>query len=93
MNNQPKRPPLVEKLKARLAANPKVSLVDMSIPLTNGKGIIPKLKEVLEPEVEDRYYLRNEIVERIIKETDFKERLVSIKIDKLADSSESKEEK
>ena len=81
MNNQPKRPPLVQKLKARLTANPKVNLVDMNLPLSNGVPT-PKLKDVLEENVDEKYYLRNEIVEKIIEETDFTERLVSIKIDK-----------
>ena len=81
MNNQPKRPPLVQRLKARLQTNPKVNLVDMQIPLGNGEPT-PKLKDVLETEVDAKYYLRNEIVEKIIRETDFTERLVSIKIDK-----------
>lgn len=72
---------MVEKLKARLAANPKVNLVNMNIPLKDGSET-PKLKSVLESNVDDKYYLRNEIVEKIIQETDFKERLVSIKINK-----------
>lgn len=78
---QPKRLPMVTKLKARLATNPKVNLVDMSIPLSNELPT-PKLKDVLETDVDDKYYLRHEVVERIISETSFKERLVSIKLDK-----------
>tara|TARA_R100001086_G_C11847513_1_gene260523 strand:- start:1038 stop:1292 length:255 start_codon:yes stop_codon:yes gene_type:complete len=81
MSNQPKRPPMVERMKNRLKANPKVSLVNMNIPISNGKET-PKLKDILETNVDEKYYLRNEIVEKIIEETDFKERLVSIKIDK-----------
>lgn len=81
MNNQPKRPPLVTKLKARLSANPKVNLVDMDIPITNGEPT-PRLKDVLEEDVDAKYYLKQPIVEKIVKETSFKERLVSIKIDK-----------
>lgn len=38
---------MVERMKARLRANPNVSLVDMDIPLTNGQ-ITPKLKDVFE---------------------------------------------
>lgn len=33
---QPKRPPLVSRLKARLAANPKVNLTNFNIPLGDG---------------------------------------------------------
>jgi len=68
---------MVEKLKARLKANPKVNLVDMQLPLTNGDPT-PKLKDVLEGEVADKYYVNQETVEKIIQETDFTERLVSI---------------
>lgn len=81
MSNSPKQPPLVTRLKARLAANPNINLVDFNIPLSNGSET-PKLKDILEDNVDSRYYLRNEIVERIISETDFKERLVSIKLPK-----------
>lgn len=79
--NQVKRPSMVARLKAKLAANPSINLVDMRLPLTNGTPT-PKLKDVLEGEVDDKYYLRNEIVEKIIKETDFTERLVSVTLDK-----------
>ena len=79
--NQIKRPPMVQKLKAKLLSNPKINLVDMNIPLTNGEET-PKLKSVLESSVDEKYYIKSEIVEKIIEETDFKERLVSIKIDK-----------
>lgn len=82
MSNKSKRPPMCQKLKDRLKANPKVNLVDMNIPLDNGTEFTPKLKDILEEEVDSRYYLRNEIVEKTIAETDFTERLVSIKIDK-----------
>lgn len=74
---QPKRPPMVLKLKARLKANPNINLSDFSIPLSSGVET-PKLKDILESDVHSKYYLRNEIVEKIIAETDFKERLVSI---------------
>lgn len=79
--NSPKRPPLVTRLKSRLAANPKVNLTNLSVPLSNGLPT-PKLKDVLETDVDEKYYLKHEVVERIISETSFKERLVSIKIDK-----------
>lgn len=78
---QPKRPPLVDKLKARLAANPKVNLINLSIPLGSGQET-PRLKDILEENVDAKYYLRSEIVERIIQEVDFKERLVSITLEK-----------
>lgn len=76
-----KRPPMVSRLKARLAANPKINLVDMNIPLTDGSET-PKLKDILEENADEKYYLRNEIVEKIINEVDFKERLVSINLPK-----------
>lgn len=79
--SKPKRPPMVTKLKKRLQSNHKVNLVDMNIPLTNGEPT-PKLKDILEENVDEKYYLKHEIVENIIKEVDFKERLVSIKLDK-----------
>lgn len=78
---KPKRPPMVQKLKKRLQDNPKVNLVDMHIPLADGSET-PKLKDILEDNVDAKFYLRNEIVEKIIKESDFTERLVSIKVDK-----------
>ena len=74
-----KRPPMVQKLKAKLSSNEKISLVDFKIPLGN-ETETPLLKSVLEESVDDKYYLRHEIVEKILKETDFQERLVSIKI-------------
>lgn len=81
---QPKRPPMVQRLKARLAANPKINLIDMSIPLGDGSET-PRLKDILEENVDERYYLRHEIVQKIISETDFKERLVSITLEKKDD--------
>lgn len=78
---QPKRPPLVTRLKARLSANPKVNLTNLSIPLSSGQET-PRLKDILETDVDEKYYLRNEIVEKIIAETDFTERLVSITLEK-----------
>jgi len=80
--SKPKRPPMVERMKKRLQSNPKVNLVDMNIPLTNGSGRIPKLKEVLESSVDDKYYLKHSTVQKIVEESSFKERLVSIKLDK-----------
>lgn len=79
--NSPKRPPMVAKIKARLAANPKVNLVDMDLPLSSGDET-PRLKDILEENVDSKYYLRQEVVEKIIAETDFTERLVSIKLEK-----------
>jgi len=76
-----KRPPMVSRLKARLAANPKINLVDMNIPLTDGSET-PKLKDILEENADEKYYLKNEIVSKIINEVDFKERLVSINLPK-----------
>lgn len=78
---QPKRPPMVQKLKARLAANPKINLVDMNIPLGDGSET-PRLKDILESNVDEKYYLKAPIVQKIIEEKDFKERLVSITLNK-----------
>lgn len=77
----PKRLPLVERLKTKLKSNPNVNLVDFEIPLGNGSEV-PRLKDILETDVDERYYLRHDIVEKIIQETDFQERLVSIKLEK-----------
>jgi hypothetical protein len=76
-----KRLPMVTKLKNKLKSNPKVNLVEMNLPMTNGLPT-PKLKDVLESEVDEKYYLRNDVVERIIKESNFEERLVSLKTEK-----------
>jgi hypothetical protein len=76
-----KRPPMVERLKARLKANPNINLSDFNIPLSNELPT-PKLKDVLEENVDEKYYLRHDVVENIIAETDFRERLVSININK-----------
>lgn len=78
---QPKRPPMVQKLKARLKANRNINLSDFNIPLSNGSET-PKLKDILESDVDEKYYLKNHIVEKIIAESDFKERLVSITLNK-----------
>lgn len=79
-----KRPPMVQRLKARLAANPKVNLIDMSIPLGDGSET-PRLKDILEENVDEKYYLKHSVVQKIIEETDFKERLVSITLEKKDD--------
>jgi hypothetical protein len=76
-----KRPPMVERLKARLKTNPNINLSDFNIPLSNGLPT-PKLKDVLVENVDEKYYLRHDVVEKIIAETDFRERLVSININK-----------
>ena len=73
-----KRPPMVEKLKKKLRAMPDVNLVDMFIPFGNNHPT-PKLKDILETDVEPKYYLRKDIVEKIVKESGFEERLVSLK--------------
>ena len=83
--NKPKRPPMVTRLKERLAKNPKVNLINLEIPLGNGEET-PRLKDVLEDKVDDKYYLKHSIVEKIVQETDFKERLVSIKVGKVGSS-------
>lgn len=76
-----KRPPMVEKMKAKLKNNPNVNLVDFNIPLTNGMKT-PKLKDILETSVDEKYYLRSDVVEKIVKESKFQERLVSIRVPK-----------
>lgn len=58
--------------------HPEINLVDLGIPLTNGMPT-PKLKDILETDVDERYYLKNETVEKIVKEANFQERLVSMK--------------
>jgi len=77
----PKRLPLVERLKTKLKSNPNVNLVDMNIPLGNGTEI-PRLKDILEENVDEKYYLKHSIVQKIVEEVSFRERLVSIKLDK-----------
>lgn len=76
-----KRTPAVIKMKERLRSNPEVNLVDMQIPRSNGLPT-PKLKDILEHDVDEKYYLRNETVEKILKESEFQERLVSFKKEK-----------
>ena len=91
--SKPKRPPLVQRLKDKLKNNPKVNLVDMDIPLSNGE-YTPRLKEVLEGgEVDDKYYLNHDKVKKIIEETDFTKRLVSIKVDKHSKELDDQEAK
>ena len=76
-----KRAPMVERMRARLKANPNINLTDMNIPRTNGE-LTPRLKDILESEVDEKYYLRNDVVEKIVQESKFKERLVSMKMEK-----------
>jgi len=76
-----KRAPMVDKMKARLANNPNVDLTDHNIPRSNGLPT-PKLKDILETEVDEKYYLKNDTIERIIKESNFEEKLVSFKQEK-----------
>lgn len=72
--------PAVVRFKKRLSNNPNVNLVDMSIPLKSQESI-PSLKDVLEMEVASKYYLTNEIIEKLVRESEGKE-LVSIKVNK-----------
>lgn len=58
--------------------HPEINLVDLGIPLSNGLPT-PKLKDILETDVDEKYYLKNETVEKIVKEANFQERLVSLK--------------
>jgi hypothetical protein len=76
-----KRAPMVERMRARLKANPNINLIDMNIPRTNGEPT-PRLKDILESEVDEKYYLRNDVVEKIVQESKFQERLVSMKMEK-----------
>ena len=76
-----KRAPMVERMRARLKANPNINLTEMNIPRTNGEPT-PRLKDILESEVDEKYYLRNDVVEKIVQESKFQERLVSMKMEK-----------
>lgn len=80
LNKKP-RNNTVSRLKNKLKANPNINLTEMNIPRTNGEPT-PRLKDILETEVEERYYLRNDIVEKIVQESKFQERLVSMKMEK-----------
>lgn len=71
----------ITKLKNKLRQNPNINLVDFNLPLSNGLTT-PKLKDILETEVDEKYYLKNETVEKIVKEAGFQERLVSFRKDK-----------
>jgi hypothetical protein len=72
----------ISKLKALIKKqHPEINLVDLDLPLSNGKPT-PKLKDILEKDVDEKYYLRNDVVEKIVKEANFQERLVSLKRDK-----------
>lgn len=75
-----KSPPMVVKMKERLRENAKINLVDMKIPLSNGLET-PRIKDILEENVDSKYYLKKEIVDKIVNEDDFRERLASIKSD------------
>jgi hypothetical protein len=61
--------------------HPEINLVNLNAPLTNGKPT-PKLKDILETDVDEKYYLKSEIIQKIIKESNFQERLVSLKVAK-----------
>lgn len=73
----------IARLKALIKLeHPEINLANFEIPLTNGKET-PKLKDILETgPVDEKYYLRNEVVEKIVKESGFQEKLVSLKIGK-----------
>ncbi len=73
----------ITRLKALIKKElPEIQLGQFNIPLTNELPT-PKLKDILEEEVDEKYYLRNEVVERIVKEANFQERLVSMKLGKI----------
>ena len=72
-----KRPPVAEKMKKRLRNNPDVNLVDFNIPMTNGLPT-PSIKDILEDKVSEKYYLKQETVDKIIKEDKFQERLATL---------------
>jgi len=72
----------VLKIKDKIKKNfPEINLVDFSIPLDNGIPT-PRLMDILEVDVNEKYYLKNEVVEKIIKESKFQERMVSFRKDK-----------
>lgn len=72
----------VSRLKALIRKElPEINLGQFDIPLTNGLPT-PKLKDILESNVDEKYYLKNEVVEKIVKEANFQERLVSMKVAK-----------
>lgn len=69
----------ITRIKAKIKLeHPEISLANFDIPLTNGMPT-PKLKDILESNVDEKYYLRNDVVEKIVKEANFQERLVSFK--------------
>lgn len=78
---QPKQVPMVSRLKAKLTANPKINLVNMNIPIGDGSET-PRLKDILEDNVDEKYYLKHSVVQKIVEETNFQERLVSITLEK-----------
>jgi hypothetical protein len=61
--------------------HPDINLVDLHIPLTNGLPA-PKLKDILESEVDEKYYIKSALVEKIAAEADFSEKLISLKTEK-----------
>lgn len=76
-----KRAPMVERMRQRLDDNKNVNLKDFNIPTDNGLET-PRLKDILETKVDEKYYLKNDVVEKIVSESKFQERLVSLKLTK-----------
>lgn len=72
------RPPMIAKLKKKLSSMHDINMVDMGIPLSNGRPE-QKLRDILEVDVDDSYYLGKEIVEIIVNQSEFQERMISIK--------------
>lgn len=75
------RPKSITKLKEQLKLNQNIRLTDFNLPLTNNLPT-PKLRDILEENVDEKYYLRNETVEKIVRESGFEERMVSFRKDK-----------
>jgi hypothetical protein len=75
------RPPMIAKLKKKIKAMPEINLVDMEIPLSNGRPT-QKLSDILEPEVDDSYFTGKAIVEALVAQSEFQEGFVSIKTPK-----------
>ena len=61
-----KRLPIVTKHKAKAKANPNINLMDLNLPLTNGLPT-PDIIDILEKVVDEKYYLKQETVDKILK--------------------------